>query len=165
MDITYISDNIFKIKGKTGVAIVDEKGQTIESPKGEKMTFTGPGEYEVSGISIINLKIETGDISILEVDKLRICYIDNSTKKLPENKLSLLGNIDVLLLSVGKEDVEIVQQLESYYVIPFGYDSQESLDSFLKASGLVVEKMLKFSLKKEELIEDSPTQIIVLGKN
>lgn len=164
MEITTIDDKTFKLKGRTGVAIASPSGPTIESPNGEKMVFTGPGEYEVSGISVIGIPVNGEIVFIYEVDKLRICYMGNLSKKLLESKLGQIGNIDILLVGVGNETVEIVQQMESYYVIPFGYKSDEELDKFLKTSGLVVEKMAKFSLKKEELIEESPTQIIVLGK-
>lgn len=164
MEITTVDDKTFKIKGRTGVAIAAAIGPTIESPNGEKMVFTGPGEYEVSGISVIGIPVNGEIVFIYEVDKLRICYMGNLSKKLLESKLSQIGNIDVLLVSVGNETIEIVQQIESYYVIPFGYKNDEELEKFLKASGLVVEKMTKFNIKKEELIEENPTQIIVLGK-
>lgn len=165
MDITFISDQTFKIKGKSGVVLTDPKGPTIESNSGEKRTFTGPGEYEASGISIIGVATDDGTAFVYELDGLRICHLGNLKKKLPENKLSLVGDIDVLLTPVGSETIEIIQQLESYYVIPFGYESQETLDKFLKDSGLTVEKISKFSIKKEEIIEESSAQIVVLEKN
>jgi hypothetical protein len=165
MDISFISDQTFKIKGRTGITLTDPNGPTIESLNGEKKTFTGPGEYEVSGISIIGIPTDDGTLFIYEVDGLRICHVGKLKKKLPENKLSLIGDIDILLTSLGPETIEIIQQIESYYVIPFDYESQEQLDKFLKDSGLTVEKMPKFSLKKEEIIEESSAQVIVLEKN
>jgi len=84
------------------------------------------------------------------------------TKKLTDTKLSLLGDIDVLLLPVCSSAIEMMQQVESYYVIPFGNKSNDELEKFLKESGLLVERLAKFSLKKEEIIEESPTQIIIL---
>lgn len=169
MDITLLTDKIFKIKGKTGIVTTDLKGPTIESPTGEKMTFTGPGEYEVFGISVIGISYEGETIYIYEIDKLRVCYLGKYDKKLPENILALLGSINVLLISPGSQSVEIVQQIESHYVIPYGYENQEELDKFLRESSLVVEKKTKFSLKKEDYllagVEDNPTQIIVLGKD
>ena len=165
MDITLETDKTFKIKGKTGTVLTDPKGPTIESLNGGKLTLTGPGEYEVSGISIIGIPINEETVFIYEVDKLRICHLGNLIKKLPENKLALLGDVDVLLLFVGSQSVEIIQQIESQYVIPFGYKNQEELDKFLRESGLVVEKKSRFSLKKEEIIEESSAQIVILEKN
>ena len=56
----------------------------------------------------------------------------------------------------------MMQQLESYYVIPFGQKSEEELEKFLKESGLVTQRISKFVLKKEEIIEDQTTEIIVI---
>ena len=56
----------------------------------------------------------------------------------------------------------MMQQFDANFVIPFGHKSQDELDKFLKDSGLTVEKNTKFSLKKAEMIEESPAQIVVL---
>lgn len=165
MEITY-KDNQFRIKGKTGVLYSKENGVTIESIDGvSKKELIGPGEYEVSGISVIGLQLEENNIFIYEVDGLRILNLGNLNKKLSDSKLSSIGDIDILLLPVGDITLERMQQIESYYVIPFGQKSEEDLDKFLIESGLTVQRMPKFSLKREEIIEESPTQIILLESN
>ena len=162
MEITY-KNNEFRIKGKTGILYSKPNGVLIESSDAtSSRELSGAGEYEVSGISVIGVQTEEGNIFIYEVDGLRICNLGKLTKKLTDTKLSLLGDIDVLLLPVCSSAIEMMQQVESYYVIPFGYKSNDELEKFLKDSGLMVEKLPKFSLKKEEIIEESPTQIIVL---
>ena len=162
MEITY-KNNEFRIKGKTGILYSKPNGVLIESSDAtSSRELSGAGEYEVSGISVIGVQTEEGNIFIYEVDGLRICNLGKLTKKLTDTKLSLLGDIDVLLLPVCSSSIEMMQQVESYYVIPFGYKSNDELEKFLKDSGLVVERLSKFSLKKEEIIEESPTQIIVL---
>ena len=162
MDIIKLGKDSFKIKSKTGSVEIDPKGFTIESLTGYSKSFQGAGEYEVAGISVLGISTEEGIVFIYEADNLRICHLGNLKKKLPESKVSLLGDIDILLVPVGQESIEMIQQVESYYVIPFNYESEEILDKFLKESGLVVERNNKFSLKKEEIIEESPAQIIVL---
>lgn len=162
MEITY-KNNEFRVKGKTGILYSKPNGVLIESPDGtSSKELLGAGEYEVSGISVIGIQTEEGNIFIYEVDGLRICNLGKLTKKLTDTKLSLLGDIDVLLLPVCSSSIEMMQQIESYYVIPFGYKSNDELEKFLKDSGLMVEKLPKFSIKKEEIIEESPTQVIVL---
>lgn len=162
MEIVY-KDNQFKIKGKTGILYSKANGVLIESPDGNtSKELKGAGEYEVSGISVIGVKTEEGTIFVYEVDGFRICNLDGITKKLIDSKLSQIGDIDILLVPVTSESIEMTQQLESYYIIPLGYKNEEELDKFLKESGLVVERLSKFSIKKEELIEDSTAQIIVL---
>jgi len=163
MEIVY-KDNQFKIKGKTGILYSKANGVLIESPDGNtSKELKGAGEYEVSGISVIGIKTEEGTIFVYEVDGFRICSLDGITKKLIDSKLSQIGDIDILLVPVTSESIEMTQQLESYYIIPLGYKNEEELDKFLKESGLVVERLSKFSIKKEELIEDSTAQVIVLS--
>lgn len=163
MEIVY-KDNQFKIKGKTGILYSKANGVLIESPDGNtSKELKGAGEYEVSGISVIGVKTEEGTIFVYEVDGFRICNLDGITKKLIDSKLSQIGDIDILLVPVTSESIEMTQQLESYYIIPLGYKNEEELGKFLKESGLVVERLSKFSIKKEELIEDSTAQIIVLS--
>lgn len=166
MEIIKISDSIFKIKGKNGFAETDPKGIKLESLDGaSSKIFTTPGEYEVAGISVIGIKTEEGIVFVYEVDGLRVCHLGGITKKLSDTKVSQIGDIDVLLVPVTNDSVQMMQQIESYYVIPFGYKTEEELDKFLKDSGLTVEKMNKFSLKKDDLIEDSAAQIVVLSQH
>jgi L-ascorbate metabolism protein UlaG (beta-lactamase superfamily) len=163
MEISY-KDNKFKIKGRTGVAFIDIRSVTLESQDGSsKKEIVEPGEYEVSGISVIGIQNgENNTIYVIEVDGLRVCNLGATDKKLIDSKLSQVGDIDILLLPKASEAIELLQQIESYYVIPFGYSEGQELDHFLKESGLVVEKMNKFSLKKDEIIEDSTAQIVLL---
>lgn len=162
MEITY-KQGEFRVKGKTGVLYSRNNGVLIESPDGNtKKELVGPGEYEVSGISVIAIKTDTGTAFVYEVDGLRICNLGTISKKLTDSKISQIGDVDILLLPKSEESIEMLQQIESYYIIPFGYANDEDLEKFLKESSLVVEKMSKFSLKKEDIVEDSTAQIVVL---
>lgn len=163
MDITHVKDQIFKIKGKNGFALTDPSGLTLESLDGaSSKIFKTAGEYEVAGISVLGIKTEEATVFVYEVDGFRICHLGNITKKLSDSKVSAIGDIDILFVPVTGESVEMTQQIESYYIIPFGYGSEEELEKFLKESGLVVERLNKFSIKKDDLVEDSAAQIVVL---
>ncbi len=163
MDITLIKDSTFKLKGKTGFALTDPAGLTLESLDGSNvMKFKTAGEYEVAGISVIGIKVDENIVFVYEIDGLRICHLGKITKKLSDSKVSSIGDIDVLLLPVGPESIEMLQQIESYYVIPYGYSTEDELDKFLKDSGFSVEKLSKFSLKKDDIVEDQTTEIKVL---
>ncbi|WKZ25693.1 MAG: hypothetical protein QY322_00035 [bacterium] len=163
MEITY-KDKEIRIKGKTGSLYPKQNGVLIESLDGNyKKELYGPGEYEVSGISVIGIKNDEGNIFVYEVDGVRICNLTEVSKKLTDTKVSTIGDIDILLLSENGEEVEILQQVESYYCLPVNFSTQESLDKFLRESGLVVETVNKFTVKKDDLIEDSAAQVIVLS--
>lgn len=164
MEITFIKDSTFKLKGKTGFALTDPTGLTLESLDGSSSkVFKTPGEYEVAGISVLGIKTDEGTVFVYEIDGLRICHLGNITKKLTDSKVSAIGDIDILLVPVTTESIEMIQQIEGYYIIPFGAKSEEDLEKFLKESGLVVERLPKFNIKKDDLIEDSAAQIIVLS--
>lgn len=73
-----------------------------------------------------------------------------------------------------KEAVEIINKIEPYFVIPMHYKAPgisdqiaanlETVESFLKESGLPVENLPKFSIKKEDILEDQNTKVIVLER-
>lgn len=162
MEITYKAKEI-RIKGKTGVLYSRPNGVLIESSDGNsKKELFGPGEYEVSGISVIGIKNEDKTVFVYEIDGIRICNLEPITKKLTDSKVSAIGDIDILLTPVISESVEVLQQIESYYILPIGYETEEALNKFLGESGLVVERMPKFAVKKDEFIEDSAAQVVVL---
>jgi len=164
MEITLIKASTFKIKGKTGFAITDPSGLTLESLDGaSSKVFKTAGEYEVAGISVLGIKTEEGTVFVYEVDGFRICHLGNTTKKLSDSKVSAIGDIDILLVPVVSESIELTQQIESYFYIPYGYKSEEELEKFLKDSGHTVQKINKFSIKKDHIVDDQIAEIVVLS--
>lgn len=163
MDISRLDNKQFKIKGRTGTLTTFENSVKIESSKdGSSKELTGAGEYEVAGISVIGLKNDGGVVFIYEVDGIRICHFGTVNDVLNEGKLTQVGDIEVLLLPVCAKSVEIMQQIEGYYVLPYGYATEEELGKFLKDSGFTVQRLPKFVLKREEIIEEQTSEIIVL---
>jgi L-ascorbate metabolism protein UlaG (beta-lactamase superfamily) len=152
-----------------------------------KKVISGPGEYEVMEISIIGFPSyhdnkkgeEKGKnvIYVYEIDGLRLAHLGDLGHTLSESMVEEIGDIDILFVPVGgitlspKEALEVVQQIEPYFVIPMHYQMSEAkpvltnllpVEKFLEECGMVVERMPKFSLKKEEIIEDQNTKVIVL---
>jgi len=157
--------------------------------KGVKMVVEGPGEYEICGISIIGIGTYHDDkkgslrgkntVYVYEVDSLRVAHLGDLGEALSDEQVSLLGNIDVLMIPVGgeytigpKEAVKVVSAIDPYFVIPMHYRTpnlnQENflklfpVTDFLAESGLPVESVSKFSLKKEDILADQSTKIILL---
>jgi len=216
MDIVYLGHSSFRIKTKTGTLITDpfdpkmvglkysggeadvatvshdhKDHNATEFISGIKKVFTGPGEYEVSGISIIGYKTFHDDkngelrgkntIYVYEAEGLRLAHLGDLGHTLDEDTVDKIGDIDVLMIPVGgeytigpKEASEIVSRIEPYFVIPMHYRIEgmnESLaekllpvEDFLKESGLTVENLPKFAIKKEDILEDQNTKVIVLEK-
>lgn len=216
MDITYLGHSSFRIKGKTATVVTDPfdpqkvglKYPSVEADivtsshnhsdhnkldlvKDYQKALTGPGEYEVAGISFIGVSSFHDDkkgelrgkntIFVMEVDGVRICHLGDLGHKLTEGQLKAIGDIDVLIIPVGGEytigstlAVEVTQQIEPFFVIPMHYQTKglkkdtfsklEPVENFLKSSGMVVEKTTKFGLKKEEILDDQPAKVVLMEK-
>lgn len=213
MDITYLGHSSFKLKGKTASVVTDPfdpKFVGLKYPscdaeivtishnhsdhnqsqlvKAVRMVVNGPGEYEVSGVSIIGIPsfhdMKKGEqrgentIYVFEIDGLRMAHLGDLGEELSDEMISQLGNIDVLMIPVGgeytigaKEAVKVIGEIDPYFVIPMHYkvdglspefSKLEPVETFLSECGLTVEKIDKFSLKKEDILEESSTKVILL---
>lgn len=214
MDISYFGHSSFKLKGKIGTVVTDPfnsevvglKYSGVEGDivtvshdhedhnqsalvKNVKKIVSGPGEYEISGISIIGLPSfhdhkkgeERGKntIYVYEIDGLTLVHLGDLGHILSESMIEEIGDVDILFVPVGnegctlgpKEAMEAIQQIEPYFVIPMHYQIPEAkgstlkllpVDSFLGECGMTVEKLPKFSIKKEEINEEQNTKVIVL---
>jgi L-ascorbate metabolism protein UlaG (beta-lactamase superfamily) len=216
MEITYLGHSSFKIKTKSTVVITDPfdsakvglKFPTIEGDvvtvshdhedhnnsgkvTGIKKVISGPGEYEVSGVSILGYGTFHDDkkgelrgkntIYVIEAEGLRIAHLGDLGHALTDEMVSEMGTIDILMIPVGgvytigsKEASEVVSKIDPYFVIPMHFkvsglalsqaEKMESVDAFLKEVGLAVENLPKFSIKKDDIVEDQNAKVIVLGK-
>jgi len=98
---------------------------------------------------------------------------------LPEEVIEELGEVIVLMIPVGGtftlgsgEAVEVVRNIEPNFILPMHFQEAglnqtefsklESVDEFLKESGMTVEKLPKLSVKDVDIGEDS--RIILLEK-
>ncbi len=160
MDITYLGQSSFKIKTKLGTLIAEPGVCSIEGDKtlGIKKSITGPGEYEVSGISIMGYKNEGSTVYVYEAEHLSLAYLGDLAKLPSEDLISKIGDVDVLIVGeIAKEAVDIISKIEPYFVVV-------PLDNPFKDSGFPFENLPKFSIKKEDILEDQNTKVIVLEK-
>ena len=135
MDIFYLGHSSFKLKGKHGSIITDpfdskkvglkyssneadivsishehEDHNAVSAIKGEPKVISGPGEYEIKGISILGFSSfhdskngeERGKntIYVFEIDTVRICHLGDLGQKLSDSLIESLGDIDVLMIPV-----------------------------------------------------------------
>lgn len=216
MEITYLGHSSFRMRGKNAVVVIDPfdpkmvgiKYPSVEADivtvshdhgdhnntsavKGAKKIISGPGEYEVMGVSILGFPSFHDDkegkergkntLYVYEIDGLRVAHLGDLGHVLSDEKVSQLGDIDVLMIPVGggftigpKEAAAVVSEIEPYFVLPMHYQvpglsaeisaKLSPLESFLSESGLTVEKLPKFVLRKEEITEDQSPKVIVLEK-
>lgn len=206
MDITYIGHSSFKIKTKTATLITDPFDPSatgikyppqeaeivtishdhadhnyLDKISGYKKVVSGPGEYEVKGVSIIGIPTFHDDkggsergkntVYVFETEGLRIAHLGDLGHALSESQIEELGEIDVLMIPVGgvytigpKEASDLVSKIEPYFVMPmhYGSDKLQPVDTFLKEMGQPGEKIAKFSLKKIDIEENQNMKVIVL---
>lgn len=158
---------------------------------GVKKVIEGPGEYEILGITILgyptfhdaNKGADRGKntVYVFEVEGLRVVHLGDLGHILSEDMINEIGDVDVLMVPVGgeytigpKEAAELVAKIEPFYVLPMHYKSDGMnpelgdkllpVADFLKESGLTTENLPKFTIKKEDILEDQNTKVIVLEK-
>lgn len=158
---------------------------------GVKKVIEGPGEYEILGITILGYQTFHDDnkgadrgkntVYAFEVEGLRVVHLGDLGHILSEDMINEIGDVDVLMVPVGgeytigpKEAATLVSKISPFYVLPMHYKKEgmkaelaEKLlpvEDFLKESGLTTENLPKFSIKKEDIIEDQNTKVIVLEK-
>lgn len=216
MDITYLGHSSFRIKTKLAALVTDpfdpkmvglkysgvdgeivtvshghSDHNAVDKVSGIKRVVDGPGEYEISGVSIMGFKTYhdakngeergTNTIYVIEAEGLRMVHLGDLGHLLSDDLIEEIGDVDVLMIPVGgfftigpKEATELISKIEPFYVIPMHYrmpgmsptlsEKLSPVEDFLKESGLTTETLPKFSIKKEDILEDQNTKVIVLEK-
>lgn len=214
MEINFLGHSCFRLKGKTTIVITDPYDPNMVGLKlaklsgdvvtishdhgdhnqselvgGVKKVVSGPGEYEIMGVSIVGISTYHDEkkgtlrgkntVYIIEIDGLRVAHLGDLGHKLNDKILEKIGTIDVLLIPVGGEftigpqqAVEIVRAIEPTVVIPMHYQfpglkantfaKLVSADEFISDLGVPSEKLDKLNIKKEIIGEDQ--RVVVLEK-
>jgi L-ascorbate metabolism protein UlaG (beta-lactamase superfamily) len=207
MDIQYFGANCISVTYKGRRVVIDDNLEELGGKKilkaddvalfttphaahvPARLVLDGPGEYEVSDISIVGLtarahidgsnekratmfKLVIGDQSILITGHIY--------PELNETQLEAIGIVDVLIVPVGGNGftldpvgaLKLIKEIEPKLVIPTHYADealnypvpQQDLASALKELGMEPkETVTKLRLKPGELSE--VTQLVILEKS
>jgi len=158
---------------------------------GVKKVLEGPGEYEVRGVSIIGYpsfhdakegaQRGKNTIFVFEAEGLRLVHLGDLGHALSDDLVNEIGSVDVLMIPIGgvftigpKEAAEIVGKIDPYFTIPMHYavpglnpqtfTGMEGAEPFLKEIGMPVENLPKFSIKREDILDNQSSKVIVLEK-
>jgi len=205
MEITHLGHSSFRIKGKDTAIVTDPFDPDMLGARFPKVSadivtvshdhkdhnradlvqdvrkvINGPGEYEISGTSIIGIPSYHDDkggaqrgkntIYIIEMDGIRLAHLGDLGHELKEKDVGQFGQIDVLFIPTGgvytigpKEAYNSTQEIEPKVIIPMHFKTSEvsgesfaslsGIDEFISQDGFKVEKVDKLKLKKEDLIE------------
>ncbi|MBU0569360.1 MBL fold metallo-hydrolase [Patescibacteria group bacterium] len=214
MDIIYLGHASFRLKGKTASVVCDPfdskavgfKFPSVEADivtvshdhndhnqfslvKNVRKVVSGPGEYEISGVSIIGISTFHDDkkgslrgkntIYVIEIDNLRIAHLGDLGHELSEKILNRMGAIDILMIPVGgeytigtAEAAKVSRAIEPTVIIPMHFFAEginretfsklEKIEPFLSDMGLPVENLPKLSIKQSDITEEK--KIVVLER-
>ncbi len=183
-----IDDNL-DILGKKSVIKAEDVAlytTDIEANPKARLTFNGPGEYEVGDISVVGIsakpfinddsgksvtmyKLMTSDLSML------VC--GHILGDFSESQLEQIGSVDILFVPVGNNGytldpigaLKLIKDIEPKIVVPTHYKQsgikypveQLDLDSALKEIGMEVKDTTsKLKVKPADLTD--VTQLIVI---
>ena len=159
MEIRWLGKSTFEVRSSVGVVVVDHQGK-LPSPTKLKdantvfvyssdaeqdhssndfQVLTGPGEYEIGGLSIrgvatladdpaISKKINT--VYIVDADGLQVATLGNPGSQPSAHSIEQISKVDVLIINTESQGLEpdelsnAIRNLEPKIVVPSGYDSQ-----------------------------------------
>lgn len=210
MDIIYLGHSSFRIKGKNVTIVTDPYDSTkvgLKFPKvdanivtishdhddhnlpaqveGDPKIISGPGEYEIGGVSIFGIPSYHDDsqgeergrntIYSVMIDGINMCHLGDLGHKLNQSQIEQIGNVDVLFVPVGgvytinaSQAGNVVSSLEPKIVIPMHYKVSglayelDSVEDFVKEIGLEPNRDVKLSVAQDKLPEQM--QVVVLEK-
>jgi L-ascorbate metabolism protein UlaG (beta-lactamase superfamily) len=161
---------------KDAIQLVTTEDQIVSAP--QRLTITGPGEFEVADLSLKGIAaprhIDTGDarkatMFTLDNGTTRVGVLGHVRADLSEQQLEDLGTLDILIVPVGGggytldavEATTLVRQIAPKVVIPVHYADaalkyevpQGELALFIKDMGAAHEVVSKFKIKNGVLPE------------
>jgi len=214
MDIQYFGYSCFRLKGKEVVLTTDpispEAGiklpkissdiitvshdhpdhngtkQIIEAiVRPQPFIIDGPGEYEVSGVSITGIpsfhdsvsgkKYGRNTIFVIIMDGMRMVHLGDIGQELTDQQVEEINGVDILFIPVGgtftldsKQAAGIANQVEPRIIIPMHYKlpgtppELKVVDDFISEMAIEeIEKADKLNINREKLPEEK--KVVVLN--
>lgn len=121
----------------------------LRSRPGNVQEVSGPGEFEVRGVSVRGVPANEVTVMRVTVDDVRVVSTGKLQRQLSEDEIDALGRVDVLVVPVGGGDAlsagdaaKLVRALEPAIVVPARYRATggtaeyEPVERFAKEMGL-----------------------------
>jgi L-ascorbate metabolism protein UlaG (beta-lactamase superfamily) len=157
----------------------------LKAVKGERRAITGPGEYEIGGVFITGIRMESRDpkkngakastLYVFDFDGLTVAHLGDLAYVPTQAQIEDLGAVDIVLVPVGgggslgaSEAAEVVSLIEPSIVVPMHFKTgKEELKlapvaRFLSEMGISkAEPVPALKAVKSSLSEE--TQVVVLA--
>lgn len=153
MIITFHGQGDFKIKAKEGTILTGDK-ITIND-----FVISGPGEYEVAGISAEQID----GIFVFRAEEMTLTYLKRKNI-LNDQELEKVKDTDILFVPVSeimepKTALEVANQIEPRILIPMFY---KSLSEFQKIEGISPKIMDQLKISKN-LLPEEEREVVALN--
>ncbi len=133
----------------------------------DRFIINQPGEYEISGIEVRIIPVNNRQIAIIRYENNTLAVFNLDV--VPSNKvLKLVNGINVLLLSVGKNNLDIkssssiCNQVEPQVLIPINYQDIKEIDLFLKNESFNLDNTLdKYQFSENDINIEERQNIIL----
>lgn len=159
MEIRWLGNSTFEVRSSVGVVIIDHprplpKASKLEDENtvfviseedssdlssNQYHVLTGPGEYEIGGLSIrgvatpgddpaVSRKINT--VYVIDADGLQVAALGNPGNQPSAQSVQQINKVDVLIINTEAQNLEpdelssVIRNLEPKIVVPSGYDSE-----------------------------------------
>lgn len=167
------------IASKADIALFTSQYLYKNREAGEAFVIDGPGEYEISEVSVRGIAVkshidesEKSFIYRIAIGTTMICVFGHSTPDISDDVLEKIGMIDILVVPVGNSGYtldassaeKVIKKIDPKVVIPTHYADkainyevpQAPIDEFIKQMSVTPEKIDKLKIKGD-LFSDNLT--------
>ncbi|NQW21357.1 MAG: MBL fold metallo-hydrolase [Chloroflexi bacterium] len=201
MEIRWLGNSTFEVKSLVGVVVVDHQGdipptselkdentvfvysqgERSSHPVSDSQVISGPGEYEVSGLSIRGVATPADDpaisneintVYIIDADGLQVATLGNPGYQPSAQSVQQISKVDILIVNTASQGLEpedmsaVIRNLEPKMIVPSGYDSEAgkpsaAMQRFLTELGVkVIEPTSKLSVAKNALPDERAVVVL-----
>ncbi|MDP6667937.1 MAG: MBL fold metallo-hydrolase [Dehalococcoidia bacterium] len=164
MEIRWLGNSTFEVKSSTGVLVVDHqgglpkasalqdentvfafsKGDYSARPATNQNVLSGPGEYEIGGLSVRGVATPADDpaiskevntVYIIDADGMQVATLGNPGHQPSAQSVQQISKVDVLIINTEAQVLEpdemstVIRSLEPKMIVPSGYDSESGKPS------------------------------------
>ncbi|MBT3996161.1 MAG: hypothetical protein HOJ22_09595 [Chloroflexi bacterium] len=159
MEIRWLGNSTFEVKSSVGAVIVDHqgdipssseledentvfvysKGERSSHPASDSQVLSGPGEYEIGGLSVRGVATPADDpaiskdintVYIVDADGLQVATLGNPGYQPSAQSVQQISKVDILVLNTESQGLEpdemsaVIRNLEPKMIVPSGYDAE-----------------------------------------
>lgn len=190
MEIRWLGNSTFEIRSSAGIVVVDHQGALPKAsqledentifafsqgdhsnhPAGQLQVLTGPGEYEIGGISVRGVATpaddpaisrDTNTVYVIDADGMQVATLGNPGFQPSAQSVQQISKVDVLIINTEAQGLEpdelstVIRSLEPKMIVPSGYDSEAG-----KPSPAMLRLLTELGVKE---VEPAPRLSITRG--